>query len=165
MPDRTKEEIEQIRKDFIEIKKLWDQKLEKIPPSYPNPFNNRSRKEEVEDLFNSAIKSLRNLTKSGKVKSCEALSMLEDAISESVYDRDNPSWWVLSLGVEIRKSHKKEVIEDLSLDKLVSMLNTNSIEDVEINQVLDKIGKSACTPRAHNDKETLSQKKSEVFKT
>lgn len=148
MPDRTEEEIEQIRKDFIEIKKLWDEKIEKLPASYPNPFNDKSRQEEIDNLHNTAINYAQELINSGKIQSCEALTMIENAISIGIHNRDNPAWWARNLGVEISNSRKTKVVEGVSLDEFVKMLKELPYDSPKLDNVLDEIGTSACDPTA-----------------
>lgn len=150
MPDRTKEELEQIRKDFIAIKKVWDEEIEKIPTSYPNPFNNKSRKEEIENYKVQTNRPLQDLLSSGKLKSCEALTLIEKTIAHSEAFYQNPPWWVRNIGVSIEGSSRIKVVKgsNVSLDKMVEMLETLLHNDSKLNKILDMVGTSACAPRA-----------------
>lgn len=147
-PDRTKEEIEQIRKDFLELKKLWDNKIEKIPASYPNPFNDKTRMEEIEEHMDQFINLVQGLLNSGKIKSCEALTVIEKGIRSAENTKENPPWWARIIAADHRESHRAEVVDGVSLDEIVEMLKKLPYDDSNLNNALDKIGTSACTTRA-----------------
>jgi len=150
MPDRTLEELRQIREDFILIKKAYDEKLEGLRSDYlENLFDGRSRNEELEDYNNSVIEVFQYLLDSGNIKSCECITLIQRSIIERQKWIETPGVWAY-LNVQIKPSNRVKPVNDLTLDEVVSLLRKNPFND-RLNQNLDKIGTDACVPIACNE--------------
>ena len=147
MPSRTKEELEQIRDDFVLIKELWDEKLE-WKFSLPNPFDDRSRVEELNDFWNDKIGALKDLLDSGEIKSCEGLTWINKAIRDSNHHKENTSWLGYYGGVNTGSSSIQKIEGgDLTIDGVVKLLEEDPFNE-RLNQNLNKIGMDACQPIA-----------------
>lgn len=161
MPKRTKEELEQIRDDFILIKKLWDEKLEG-KSSVIDFFDGKSREEEVIESIIEDKDHFKNLLNSGQIKSCEGLSYINKAIK----DCDNlveecKAMWYIPMKVSTPYSFEYKPVGDLSIDEITDFL-INDPFNKHLNDNLDKIGTTACIPIACDEK-ILEEAKSLAF--
>lgn len=147
---RSPEELKQIKDDFILIKKMWDEELEGLESGI-NIFNDKSRKEEITEFHSIFLNTLEELYNSGKIKSCEGLTCLENVIKiERGCLEDYPSWefW----GVNVKSSDEVKPAGGLSLDEIVERLKNRPYSGL-LNRDLDKIGKDACMIRACSESE------------
>lgn len=145
MPDRTKEELEQIRKDFVLIKKFNDEVLAPRK-SHPDLFDGKSRTQELAEHHQNNIKLLKDFVSSEKIKSCEALTFIQSCIQSNQQSIEQPDYWQY-LGVRNTLSSRLYPADDLSLNEIVERLNRNP-KDQRLNQNLDVIGIKACLPIA-----------------
>lgn len=145
MPDRTKEKLEQIRKDFVLIKKFNDEVLAPRE-SHPDLFDGKSRTQELAEHHQNNIKLLKDFVSSEKIKSCEALTFIQSCIDSNKQSIEQPKYWEY-FGVKNGSSDKIYPVGDLSLREIAEILNKNPI-DKRLTQNLDQIGIKACIPIA-----------------
>lgn len=151
MPNRTREELEQIRKDFEAIREFHDSKFHSHYSGFlENLFNGKSRKEELADYHQYSVDQIEEFYNSGKVKSCEALTLIQQSISEEKYYAEHPRSWEY---IQIRTKDIQFTPvgnSDLLFPEAIELLKNDPFNK-RLNQVLDEIGIDACIPIACND--------------
>jgi hypothetical protein len=152
MPDRTKEELEVIKNDLIELKKVIN-RLNDFGELWPTPMNGKTWEEEKNEFWEREISSLYDLIQSGKVKSCEIKSFCVKEAEYGKRRKDMKGFWN-HLGVIMGDSGDVIIggyqsVDDMinEIDKLVKG-DGNMLQKKKINEALDYIGTSACTARA-----------------
>lgn len=152
MPDRSKEELEQIYNDLSEFKKTLNW-LNSFGDLWPTPMNGKTWEQEKNEFWNREINAFENLIREGNVKSCEIKSLCQTDIRYSRKRKDKEGFWN---HVATHPYHSSEypINDSFSLDQFMSILekvlnDPGSTQEAEfVNKVLDGIGISACEVRA-----------------
>ena len=153
----TKEELKQILDDFKLYKKVWDEKIHPTHYDFPNPNNDKTRLEEVNDYRKKAIPPLHDLLYPGGVKSNEVKNALKEKIE--YYEASMPEKIYPVTILSFVKSSDMKPIGDLTLDEMVEYLEKaldgKLPEDKmkTLNKDLEKLEKRATPNRASIDQE------------
>lgn len=153
MPERTKEQLQQIYEDLLLVRKVVNQ-LHGLGELWPKPMNGKTWQQEKDEHYFAGINAITNLIRSGKVKSCEVISTCELSIRNLERKRIRSGFWhhygwqfFSSSEYTINKGQTSidMVIEELDL-ALQGHLPTNRLN--QLNRDIDSLGNSACGERA-----------------
>ena len=153
MPTRTKEQLQQIYEDLVAVREVVNQ-LHNLGELWPTPMNGKTWEEEKNEWYYAGINAMSDLLRSGKIKSCEVVSLCEALSFRLKADRVEIGFWnhygskYYSSGDQVlnnRQTSIDEMMGELHL-AIQGRLPENGLSQLESN--IDNFGNSACDPRA-----------------
>ena len=152
MSDRSKEELQQIYNDLLELKETLNW-LNSFGDLWPIPMNGRTWEEEKNEFWDRAINAFDGLIRLGKVESCEIRTLCKKETMWCQERKEKKGFWnhvsthpYHSSEYQIQGMYSLDAFIEAT-DKLINDTVTEK-EKLLINQVLDNVGTSACEPRA-----------------
>jgi len=161
MPNRSREELEQIYKDLVEFAKVCDE-LHALGELWPTPMNGKSWSEEKATFYDAGHKAYQSLIDERKVKSCEVKTLCKVSVQKNrEYESLEGFWHHIAVRYYSSSTFDfggKELHLDDLIEDLEKLLKYKDVDEKIINSLLNEIGTSACTPRA-----SLKIKDDEIF--
>lgn len=153
MPERTKEQLQQIYEDLLLVKEVINQ-LHELGELWPTPLNGKTWQQEKDEHYFAGIKAMTNLIRSGKVKSCEVISSCELGIRYCEDKRNLVGFWN-HYGTRYTSSKSRTVNNGrTSIDEIIDEVELAIHERlpetrlVQLENDIDSFGDTACGPRA-----------------
>lgn len=153
MPDRTKEQMQQIYDDLVAVREVVNQ-LHDMGELWPTPMNGKTWEEEKNEHYLAGINAMTDLLQSGKIKSCEVISSCELGVSYFEEKKNRSGFWN-HCGSQYycasdRVINNGRTSIDMVLEELELALQERLSEDrlSQLNLDIDSFGDSACGPRA-----------------
>ena len=144
LPGRTKEELEEIYKDLLEIRKVAN-KLHKRGYFIYNPFKSGSASEQKKAFYQEFVKAYQNLIVDGKVTSCEGVMDVQSAVNQWNTIRES-GYNIFQSPIKERSSRQMTTDNGVVLDELIAMVSRTIRGTAEpkiiqlVNDSLDTLG-------------------------
>lgn len=153
--ERTQEELQQIYDDLMVFKEKLNW-LSSFGQLLPVPLNGKTWEEEKAEYYDRAINAFDNLT--NEVVSCEMKTFCQESKILAEQYRSRQGFWN-HVGFYYPDFSENTLGEYGSIklgdfaDMVKQVINGNATDATKklVNETLDSIGTSACTPRAHLD--------------
>lgn len=153
MPERTKEQLQQIYEDLLAVREVINE-LHEMGELWPTPMNGKTWKEEKNDFYFAGINTMTDLIRSGKIESCEVLSYYEKGVQVLQNQRVKTGFWN-HYAWEYHSSSVRSINNNsISIDELINDLELASRDKLseeqlsQLNENIDSFGDSACGSRA-----------------
>jgi len=153
LPPRTKEQLQQIYEDLLEVRKVVN-RLHDMGELWPTPMNGKAWEEEKDEHYFAGINAMTDLIRSGRIKSCEVISLCEMFVADCQAERTKTGFWN-HYGKEYNSSSEQAINNGaISINNLIDGLSlaiSGQLSAARLSQLeeyIDNFGNSACGPRA-----------------
>lgn len=153
MPDRTKEQLQQIYEDLLAVREVVNQ-LHERGELWPTPMNGKTWEEEKNEHYFAGINAMTDLIRSGRVESCEVISACESGISNLEHERKQSGFWnhygkqYYSSDEHVINNGRTSVDEIIDNLKLAVYGRLAESDLIQLEKDIDSFGDTACGPRA-----------------
>lgn len=151
---RSREELRVIYNDLVEYRTVHNN-LHERGPLAPTPMNGKTWEEEKAEFWFGAVNDFTDLVRSGRVNSCEILTLCNSDISECNERASRNGFWH-HVGWQFKHSSTYDFNgQEYTLDGIISVLHKMTLgiatekEIATVNRIIDSIGTMSCDPRAH----------------
>lgn len=142
----------QIYNDLLQLQETFNN-LSSHGKLVPIPLNGKTWEEEKVEFWDRQINAFDELIRSGKVKSCEIKSLCEYYVRWTQDKKSTEGFWN-HVGWRAYESSELTFDNGIQLDELIDMTkkllsgSASQQERLKVNETLDLMGDSACSPRA-----------------
>lgn len=153
MPERTKEQLQQIYEDLLLVREVVN-KLYEMGELWPTPLNGKTWQQEKDEHYFAGINAMTSLIRSGRIESCEVISGCEGFVTSCWQNRSQTGFWnhygkqyyssddrVINRG----RTSIDEIIDNLKLAVYGKLPETRLMQ---LENDIDSFGNTACGPRA-----------------